>query len=247
MTGSSRPLIIGAIAAAMIVVASVIVWVLVPSSVVAGVAVASYEPSVSTANCDYSRVTDAPTANFVGLPADAARTPASGKVQVTLKTSQGDIPMTLDREQAPCTVGSLLHLAEKKYFDGTACHRITVFTEFKVLQCGDPTGSGGAGPGYEFDDELPTGLRAAGDGKVIYPKGTVAMANAGPDTNGSQFFLVYADTPLAPNYPVFGTYDSTGQTTIDKVAAGGVAPDSETQGDGKPAIPITIEKVTVGR
>ena len=93
-----------------------------------------------------------------------------------------------------------------------------------MLQCGDPTGTGEGGPGYEFKDELPTTLAPSpsGAGTVTYPRGTIAMAKtAQPNSGGSQFFLVYADSTLPPDYTVFGTIDDAGLATIDGVAAAG--------------------------
>jgi peptidyl-prolyl cis-trans isomerase B (cyclophilin B) len=102
-----------------------------------------------------------------------------------------------------------------------------------VLQCGDPSGTGSGGPGYTFNDENLTG--------ATYPKGTVAMANSGPNTNGSQFFLVFTDTQLSPNYTPFGRITS-GLDVLEKVAKGGV---NGTGGDGAPKIPVQLKKVTV--
>ncbi len=138
---------------------------------------------------------------------------------------------TLDRAAAPCTVESFVSLAEQKYFDSTPCHRLTSGT-LAVLQCGDPTGTGSGGPGYSFADELT--------GKEKYTKGVLAMANSGADTNGSQFFIVYKDSQLAPNYTVFGTV-SKGLDFVQKVAAKGSTPAN----DGKPKLPITLTKLTV--
>jgi peptidyl-prolyl cis-trans isomerase B (cyclophilin B) len=113
-----------------------------------------------------------------------------------------------------------------------------------VLQCGDPTGEGSGGPGYRFPNEYPTNqYRLADPGlqtSVVYPRGTLAMANAGQGTNGSQFFLVYKDSQLPPTYTVFGTIDDAGLAVVDKIAAGGVKDGSE---DGKPATGVTIESV----
>ena len=161
------------------------------------------------------------------------RPPATGvgsRQTVSVTTSRGPLTLTLDGKKAPCTVGSFTFLAGQKYFDGTSCHRLTTAGIF-VLQCGDPTGSGSGGPGYEFKDENLTG--------ATYPRGTVAMANAGPGTNGSQFFLVYKDTQLPASYTPFGTI-TKGLDVVDKVAAGG----SEPSGDGKPKLRVSLEKVT---
>jgi peptidyl-prolyl cis-trans isomerase B (cyclophilin B) len=110
-----------------------------------------------------------------------------------------------------------------------------------VLQCGDPSGTGEGGPGYQFKDELPTNLPPAPSdptgARRIYARGTLAMANAGPNTNGSQFFIVYGDSTLRPNYTVFGRVGSLGLATVDRVAAGGIAPtpDDPAPVDGAPA------------
>jgi peptidyl-prolyl cis-trans isomerase B (cyclophilin B) len=111
-----------------------------------------------------------------------------------------------------------------------------------VLQCGDPTGLGTGGPGYRFPNEYPTNQYRMTDpaleAPVIYPRGTLAMANSGQGTNGSQFFVVYGDPPLPPTYTVFGTVDETGLATVDKIAAGGVQDGSY---DGMPTTTATIK------
>jgi peptidyl-prolyl cis-trans isomerase B (cyclophilin B) len=167
-------------------------------------------------------------------PPAAGTDQPTGEVQAVLQTSAGDIPLTLDGERTPCTVESFVSLAQQQYFSNTECHRLTT-SGIYVLQCGDPTGTGRGGPGYRFDDEL--------DGTETYPAGTVAMANAGPGTNGSQFFLVYEDTQLDPNYTVFGTMSPEGLAVVQSIAAGGVAGGAR---DGAPANPVTITGVTVG-
>jgi peptidyl-prolyl cis-trans isomerase B (cyclophilin B) len=149
-------------------------------------------------------------------------------------------------------VQSFLHLTRHKFFDRTPCHRLTAYPTLKVLQCGDPSGTGEGGPGYRFADELPTDLPPwPGDptGRKIYARGTLAMANAGPDTNGSQFFLVQSDSRLFPNYTVFGKVDEAGLATLDKIAAGGIAatPDDPAPIDGAPALPVEIVRAKQGR
>ena len=144
----------------------------------------------------------------------------------TLNTDQGEITIEMAADKAPCTTNSFKHLANEKYFDGTSCHRLTT-KNILVLQCGDPTGSGSGGPGYQFAEEnLPA------EGENNYPEGTVAMANAGPGTNGSQFFLVYGDTTLPPSYTIFGTI-TEGLDVVKKVAEAG-SDNSNGDGDGKP-------------
>ena len=143
-----------------------------------------------------------------------------------LNTNLGPIVIDLDTPAAPCTVNNFRSLIARHFYDNTPCHRLTTQGIY-VLQCGDPTGKGTGGPGYTFADENLKGAK--------YPRGTVAMANSGPGTNGSQFFLVYKDTQLDPNYTPFGTIVG-GLDILDKVAAGGSTP----TGDGKPKVAINI-------
>ena len=124
-------------------------------------------------------------------------------------------------------------MAEQGWFDGTQCHRLTTQGIF-VLQCGDPTATGTGGPGYAFDDELT--------GEETYPAGTLAMANSGEDTNGSQFFIVYDDTQMPPLYTVFGTVDDAGLEAVRAVARDGTADGGP---DGTPATAVAIESATV--
>jgi peptidyl-prolyl cis-trans isomerase B (cyclophilin B) len=112
---------------------------------------------------------------------------------------------------APCTTYSFRFLASRGYYNRTHCHRLTTEGSY-VLQCGDPTGTGAGGPGYAFNDENLTG--------ATYPAGTVAMANAGPNTNGSQFFFTWKDTTLQPDYTPFGTVIG-GMKVLQKIAAAG--------------------------
>ncbi|MEH1096805.1 peptidylprolyl isomerase [Micromonospora sp. CPCC 205739] len=211
---------------------------------------ASAPPRTTNGPCAYTETPDEPAARPVPLPPDPRRTPDRGTVRVTLRTNQGAIGLTLDREQAPCTVQSFLHLARHRFYDRTPCHRLTAYPTLKVLQCGDPSGTGSGGPGYRYADELPTDLPPAPTDPTgvrrLYARGTLAMANAGPDTNGSQFFLVQADSALRPNYTVFGSVDEAGLATLDRIAAAGIAPTPEDPApvDGAPAEPVEICKVT---
>jgi peptidyl-prolyl cis-trans isomerase B (cyclophilin B) len=182
--------------------------------------------------CDYTDV---------GQPSKKATPPASttdltGPVKATIETSVGTLDATLDATKAPCTVASFVSLAQQGYFDDTPCHRLTT-SGIYVLQCGDPTGTGTGGPGYQFPDEL--------SGTEKYPAGTLAMANGGPNTNGSQFFVVYRNTQLEPNYTVFGTISPSSVAEVKRVAAKGVD-DAFNPGDGHPNEKVTITKVTTG-
>ncbi|MFN8031807.1 MAG: peptidylprolyl isomerase [Mycobacterium sp.] len=199
-------------------------------------------PADLGANCQY------PAAEPASKPVEA---PKSGKVptdpatiSVSMATNQGNIGLVLNNGEATCTVNSFVSLAQKGFFNDTPCHRLTTSPSLGVLQCGDPSGSGSGGPGYTFANEYPTNQYAKDDPAlqkpVLYPRGALAMANAGPDTNGSQFFLVYKDSQLPPNYTVFGTIDATGLATLDKIAAAGVAGGGQ---DGKPATDVLIKSV----
>lgn len=168
------------------------------------------------------------------LPPDQAV--FTGDAAAVIETSVGTLNATLDGENAPCTVNSFVSLADQGYFDDTTCHRLTTEGIF-VLQCGDPSASGSGGPGYSFADEVR--------GDESYPAGTLAMANAGPDTNGSQFFIVYGDTDLPPSYTVFGTVDAASIATVQKVADAGTD-NAFGQGDGAPVTPVDLVSVTVG-
>jgi peptidyl-prolyl cis-trans isomerase B (cyclophilin B) len=191
--------------------------------------------------CAYTPTPDDPAARPVPLPRDPRRTPSRGHVSVLLRTNLGPIPLVLDRAAAPCTVQSFLHLVRHRFYDRTICHRLTAYPTLMVLQCGDPSGTGEGGPGYRYRDELPTDLPPAPTdptgARRVYARGVLAMANAGPDTNGSQFFLVYGNSALRPNYSIFGGVTPAGLCTLDRVAAGGVTP-TETDPaplDGPPA------------
>jgi peptidyl-prolyl cis-trans isomerase B (cyclophilin B) len=188
----------------------------------------------------------------VGTP-PASGEPRSGTRDMTIDTSLGKIVIQLDLAHAPCTSASFTYLAEKHFFDNSSCHRLVnsagtnpqdgSATDFHVLQCGDPSGTGQGGPAYQFDDEnLPT------DQRPSYPAGSVAMANSGANTNGSQFFIVFGDTLLPASYTIFGHV--TGGLDIAKQvgAAGddGAFAGSGGPGGGHPKKAVTFKSVTVG-
>ena len=187
-----------------------------------------------TTTCDYPEAGLEP-AREVELPESEAQ--AEGTVEATITTNFGDIGPTLDAASAPCTVNSFVSLAEQGFYDDTPCPRIGDMEGFGILQCGDPTGTGAGGAGYSFADEL--------SGDETYPAGTLAMANAGADTNGSQFFLVFRDSQFPPSYNVFGTIDQAGLDVLTAIAAEG-NDNSNPAGGGAPNKDVTIEKVTVG-
>jgi peptidyl-prolyl cis-trans isomerase B (cyclophilin B) len=208
--------------------------------------------------CGYTPLEDQTYSTWTGLPQDPMQTPSRGEQQVTLQTNHGDIPLVLDRALAPCTVQNMVFLTHQKYFDDTICHRLTAYqtppSALSVLQCGDPLGTGWGDPGYSFQDELDSARALPNwpgfpDGsRKNYTRGTLAMANGGPDTNGSQFFLVYKDSRLRPDYTVFGHITEAGMKVLDEIAAGGIDPGTEgTPQDGAPASPVVIERAKSGR
>jgi peptidyl-prolyl cis-trans isomerase B (cyclophilin B) len=188
-------------------------------------------PSASTAAAGTCTYTKGGTATKNAGQPPNGKVATTGTVTLNVATTQGDMVFALDRAKAPCTVNSFTYLAGKKYFDNTPCHRLTTGANFGVLQCGDPGGTGSGGPGYSFKDEL--------DKNGKYTKGVLAMANSGPNTNGSQFFIVYKDTQLAPNYTIFGTV-TKGLDVVEKVAKGG----TQSGQDGKPKTAISLKTIT---
>ncbi|WP_199549800.1 peptidylprolyl isomerase [Streptomyces sp. N35] len=189
--------------------------------------------------------TPSPTPTPKESPAPKMAIDKKAKYTFDIKTNEGDISIAMDAAKTPGTVNSFKHLADKGYFDGTKCHRLTTQGIY-VLQCGDPQGTGAGGPGYSIPDENLDGLGKPGaDGSVTYPAGTVAMANAGPNTGGSQFFLVYKDSKLPPAYTPFGEMDKGGLKIVETVGKAGVAEGSQSPGDGAPKKAVTLEKATV--
>ncbi|MGE5830287.1 MAG: peptidylprolyl isomerase [Micromonosporaceae bacterium] len=195
----------------------------------------------------------------------------TGTVKLYLRTNLGDIEAELDREKAPCTVASFIYLAGKKFFDNTNCHRLAT-SGIYVLQCGDPLGDGSGRPSYQFANEnLPNDPNVASPSASaaasaspsasaaatpspspsaepnLYPRGTLAMANAGAGTNGSQFFIVYKDgSQLAPAYTIFGRV-TKGLDIVERVAAAGAHdPTGAKTGDGTPELPIKILAFSIG-
>src|SRR3954451_3531264 len=203
--------------------------------------------SASPTSCTWKPKADPSASPPAQLPAgikDVGTPPATGEPRkgsqtMTITANVGTVTAQIDTAAAPCTSASFTYLASKKFFDNTPCHRLTTSGLF-VLQCGDPSGSGSGGPSYEFADEnLPTNKRPD------YPAGTVAMANAGAGTNGSQFFIVYKDTELPANYTVFGKV-TKGLDVVQKVADGGVNPsDPSNPGDGAPKTAVQIQSLTM--
>jgi peptidyl-prolyl cis-trans isomerase B (cyclophilin B) len=199
------------------------------------VAVSTALTVAALAACSSSPDEPAPAAAESQSSTASAAAPADGggAGQITFTTSYGPIVVRTD-SRAPKTVAGQSALADDGYFDGTICHRV-VTSGIYVLQCGDPTGTGTGDPGYSLPDEnLPQML------PNNYPAGTVAMANAGPGTSGSQFFIVYKDSTLPPGYTVWGKV-TKGLETVAKIgrenAKAGVT-------DGQPSTEVRIESAT---
>jgi cyclophilin family peptidyl-prolyl cis-trans isomerase len=152
-----------------------------------------------------------------------------------IKTNMGTIRFELLEEDAPKTTENFRLLAEKGYYDGVIFHRVI---KGFMIQGGDPTGTGRGGAsawGGRFNDEINSSSDVYRRG---YKAGTVAMANAGPNTNGSQFFIMHADYPLPPSYTIFGRV-TEGQDVVDKIAS------TDRDRNDKPLSDVTMEKVTI--
>ncbi len=154
------------------------------------------------------------------------------KYTAVLKTSAGEITVELNADKTPITVNNFVTLAKKNFYNKTIFHRVI---EGFMIQGGDPTGTGTGGPGYKFADE-------PFDGE--YTRGTVAMANSGPNTNGSQFFIMQKDNALPKNYVIFGNVTS-GIDVVDKIAEAQTKSDPNSGENSVPLIPVTIESVTI--
>jgi peptidyl-prolyl cis-trans isomerase B (cyclophilin B) len=208
-----------------------------PSISASASATASPSPTAAAAvaepatHCTY--IPNGTAARNVGFPPATPDYRASYRASIV--TNRGTVVIDLLNSKATCTVNSFVYLASKKYFNATTCHRLTTSGIF-VLQCGDPTGTGRGGPGYKFANENLAG--------ASYSAGTVAMANAGPGTNGSQFFLVYRNSLSLPaSYTPFGTVVK-GLGIIQNVAKAGTD-NANGPGDGHPKEKVIIYRVTI--
>jgi peptidyl-prolyl cis-trans isomerase B (cyclophilin B) len=191
----------------------------------------SATPGQSTGSCTFPKTDDAAR----NVTAPPTHVPTSGIVTVRVQTNRGDMTFRLNRDKAPCTVESFESLVKQKFYDDTPCHRLTTANIY-VLQCGDPSGSGGGGPGYSIPDEYV--------GTEQYTTGVLAMANkSGQNTGGSQFFIVYKTTSLPATYTIFGSV-TQGISVVDNVAAKGTD-NANSQGDGHPKLKIQFTKLTV--
>ena len=214
-------------------------------------------PKAKKGQCDYQ--TD-PTGAAKKVDEPPLDPPKDEPTEVTIATNRGDIKVSLDADQAPCTVNAFVSLAKQGYYDHTHCHRLTTDKLF-VLQCGNPVATGKpgdpdagtGGPGYYVKDELvdndprlqPCYSQIdprSGRPYCTYTTGTLALANAGPDTGGSQFFLVYKDSPLPNAYTPFGRMSAAGVKIVQAIAQGGAYP-ADTHGNTPPKLETEITSV----
>lgn len=151
--------------------------------------------------------------------------------KAVLQTTEGAITIDLNEEETPITVNNFVYLARTGFYDDTIFHR--VIEEF-MIQGGDPKGDGTGGPGYKFNDE-------SFDGE--YTRGTVAMANSGPNTNGSQFFIMHEDSPLPKDYVIFGKV-TDGLDVVDAIATANVTTSASGE-KSKPVNPVTVTSITI--
>lgn len=184
--------------------------------------------SYSTSTDTYS--TSTPVSG-TSTPVSTTNQPTKNMHRVTIDTNMGQIQFETYDADAPKTVENFVTLANKGFYNGVIFHRVI---EGFMIQGGDPTGTGMGGPGYKFDDELNP---ATPSYKAGYKKGVVAMANAGPNTNGSQFFIMLEDYPLPNNYTIFGKVVK-GQEVVDAIGK------TQTGANDRPATNITMTKVT---
>ncbi|MFI6175479.1 peptidylprolyl isomerase [Nonomuraea sp. NPDC051191] len=198
-----------------------------------------YDAAAGT--CDYVKEAAGGQVKDVGMPPAKVKTEPA-KRTMTLDTNLGAIVVELDNAKAPCTTNSLAFLASKKFYDGSKCHRLGS-DKFPMLQCGDPTAKadgksqdGAGGPGYVMAEENLQG--------AAYKRGTVAMAKtSAPGSTGSQFFLVYGDLGLTPDYTPVGTI-TKGLDILDKVNKAGIIADMG-DGTGAPKQTLEIKDVTI--
>jgi peptidyl-prolyl cis-trans isomerase B (cyclophilin B) len=192
--------------------------------------------SVPLVRCEFTPTPENPAARPVLRPLPFALT--TGRVNVTFKTNYGPVVVQLNRAgAAPCAVHNMISLVLQRFYNTTECFRLTNSTRLGVLQCGDLIEVEKGGPGYKFPDEVT--------GTETYPRGTIAMGNQGPGTNGSEFFIVHSFANIPANYSVLGKV-VRGMDALDRIVANGIIPSERGPLDGLPAKPVKIERVTIG-
>lgn len=172
------------------------------------------------------------TPKIMTLPKPSMQIDQNKNYIVTLKTSEGDIEIALNAKETPITVNNFVYLVKNNFYNKTVFHRVI---KGFMVQGGDPTGTGSGGPGYKFDDEKFSGE---------YTRGTVAMANSGANTNGSQFFIMHEDVPLSPDYVIFGKVIK-GMDVVDKIASAPVVSNGFDSQPSKPVNPVVVNSVEI--
>ena len=219
-------------------------------------ATASASPAAVTEPAQHCSYTSASAGSVVKSSLPTASPDYKAAYTASINTNLGPIKIDLANSKATCTVNSFVHLASDNFWNNSQCHRMSNSDGLFMLQCGDPTAKasqklscssttlGTGGPGYEFASEnLPT---AGSSGSVTYKAGTVAMANGGGATNGSQFFLVFKDTTLGPDYTPFGTITS-GLDILQNVAKAGTSCTFAGAGGGVPKDKVVIDSVSISK
>jgi peptidyl-prolyl cis-trans isomerase B (cyclophilin B) len=219
-------------------------------------ATASASPAAVTEPAQHCSYASASAGSVVKSSLPTASPDYKAAYTASINTNLGPIKIDLANSKATCTVNSFAHLASDNFWNNTQCHRLSTTDGLYMLQCGDPTAKatqtlscssqtlGTGGPGYEFASEnLPT---AGSSGSVTYKAGTVAMANSGGATNGSQFFLVFKNTTLGPDYTPFGTITS-GLDILQNVAKAGTSCTFAGAGGGVPKDKVIIDSVSISK
>ena len=219
-------------------------------------ATASASPAAVIEPAQHCSYTSASAGSVVKSSLPTASPDYKAAYTASINTNLGPIKIDLANSKATCTVNSFAHLASDNFWNNTQCHRLSTTDGLYMLQCGDPTAKasqklscssatlGSGGPGYEFASEnLPT---AGSSGSVTYKAGTVAMANGGGATNGSQFFLVFKNTTLGPDYTPFGTITS-GLDILQNVAKAGTSCTFAGAGGGVPKDKVIIDSVSISK
>jgi peptidyl-prolyl cis-trans isomerase B (cyclophilin B) len=187
-------------------------------------------------HCAFTATPDNPAARPVLRPVPIA--PTIGTFDVTFHFNYGPVTVRLNRAgAAPCAVQNLISLVAQRFYDHSQCWRLTDSERLGVLQCGYIYEVEKGGPGYKFPDET--------DGTETYGRGTIAMGNQGPGTNGSEWFIVHSFAHIPTNYSVMGTV-VRGMDVLDRIVAAGIIPSDRGPRDGAPAQPVKILRGTLG-
>jgi peptidyl-prolyl cis-trans isomerase B (cyclophilin B) len=239
--------IIGGVIAAVVVIAGVVFFVTRERP--AEDTSAAADGATSTAPATACTYTDAETTVKAVNKPENTNPLTSGTVDATIALGQGEVPVTLDRALAPCAVNAFVSLAAQEFYDDTTCHRLTDAANFRILQCGDPSGTGRGGPGFSYAAEAapadPAADPAVADPAGDFPVGTLAMAGSPTSTNGSQFVLVYGESDLSGGgLTKIGTVSAEGLAVVDQIAAKGTTAGPNGAADA-PAETVEVTSVTV--